>query len=145
MRYQYLSKTVEETDPDDEEAEPVERTIVHASMSSESYWEAAERYGFTEAQNEMLEELMAPENHYLFAALIGIDCYGGLTAQELEEIRSSLPDDVGGDIVRAALTRIGDPYSQAKRGTGRYVDCSYLVRWAYNEAGVTSYTSATAA
>ena len=138
-------ETVEETDPDDEEAEPVERTIVHVSMSSESYREAAESYGFTEEQNEMLEKLMVPENHDLFVTLIGIDCYGGLTAQELEEIRSSLPDDVGGDIVRAALTRIGDPYSQAKRGTGRYVDCSYLVRWAYNEAGVTSYTAATAA
>ena len=138
-------ETVEETDTDDEEAEPVERMIVHVSMSSENYIEAAERYGFTEEQNEMLEELMAPDNHYLFAALIGIDCYGGLTAQQLEEIRSSLPDDAGGDIVRAALTRIGDPYSQTKRGTGRYVDCSYLVRWACNEAGITSYTAATAA
>ena len=138
-------ETIEETDPDDEEVEPVERTIVHVSMLSENYQEVAERYGFTEEQNDMLEELMAPENHYLFAALIGIDCYGGLTAQQLEEIRSSLPDDVGGDIVRAALTRIGDPYSQSKRGTDRYVDCSYLVRWAYNEAGVMSYKAATAA
>lgn len=45
-------------------------------------------------------------NHYLFVALIGIDCYGGLITQELEEIRSSLPNDMGGDIVRCALTRL---------------------------------------
>lgn len=138
-------ETVEETNPDDEETEPVEKTIVHVSLTSEDYLDAAKRYGFTEEQNKMLKELMAPENHYLFIALIGIDCYGGLTAQELEEIRSNLPDDVGGDIVRHALTRLGDPYSKKFRGTGNYVDCSYLVRWAYNQAGVTSYRASTAA
>ena len=138
-------ETVEGTDPDDEAAEPIKMTIVHVKLTSESYRDAAGRYGFTEEQNSMLEELMAPGNHYLFVSLIGIDCYGGLTAQELEGIRSSLPYDTGGDIVRAALTRIGDPYSKELRGTGNYVDCSYLVRWAYNQAGVTSYKAATAA
>ncbi|MDD5017549.1 MAG: NlpC/P60 family protein [Eubacteriales bacterium] len=138
-------ETIEETDPDDEDAETGEKTIVHAVISSEDYMDAAERYGFTEEQNEMLEELMVPEYHHMFIALIGIDRYGGLTAQELEEIQNSLPNDVGGDIVRYALTRLGDPYSKELRGTGSYVDCSYLVRWAYNQAGVTSYTAATAA
>lgn len=139
------TETVEETDPDDEEAEPVEKTTVYVNISSESYSDAVERYGFTEEQNEMLEELMVPEYHHMFIALIGIDCYGGLTAQELEAIQNSLPNDIGGDIVRYALTRLGDPYSMAKRGQGSYVDCSYLVRWAYNQAGVTSYKAATAA
>jgi hypothetical protein len=139
------TETVEETDPNDEEAEPVEKTTVHVSISSESYSDAAERYGFTDEQDEMLEEMMVPEYHYMFIALIGIDCYGGLTAQELEAIRNSLPNDIGGDIVRYALTRLGDPYSMAKRGQGSYVDCSYLVRWAYQQAGVTSYKAATAA
>lgn len=139
------AEAVEEVNPDDEAAEPVEKTIVHVNLTSEDYRDAAERYGFTEDQNRMLEELMVPENHYLFVSLIGIDCYGGLTAQELEEIRSGLPYGTGGDIVRAALTRIGDPYSKELRGSGSYVDCSYLVRWAYNQAGVTSYKAATAA
>ena len=138
-------QTIEETNPDDEEAEPIEKIIVHVNLTSESYRDAAERYGFSEEQNDMLEELMVPENHYLFVSLIGIDCYGGLTAQELQAIRTSLPSNQGGEIVRYALTRIGDPYSKELRGSGRYVDCSYLVRWAYNQAGVTSYKAATAA
>ncbi len=139
------TETIEETDPDDEEAEPVEKTTVHVSISSERYSNAAERYGFSEKQKEMLEELLVPEYHHMFIALIGIDCYGGLTAQELEAIRNSLPNDIGGEIVRYALTRLGDPYSMAKRGQGSYVDCSYLVRWAYQQAGVMSYKAATAA
>lgn len=139
-------ETVEDEDVDgEEEAEPVERTIVHVNISSEDYTDAARRYGFTEEQNKMLEELTVPENHYLFVALIGIDSYGGMTSQEVEDILNGLPHTVGGDIVRFALTRLGDPYSMAKRGQGNYVDCSYLVRWAYQQAGVTSYRAATAA
>jgi|AGTN01.2.fsa_nt_gi Cell wall-associated hydrolases (invasion-associated proteins) len=43
---------------------------------------------------------------------------------------------VGINIVQAALTRLGDPYSTTYRGTGNYVDCSSLVQWAYEQAGV---------
>ena len=139
------TETVEEIDPDDEDAEPLKKTTVHVSVSSESYSDAAKRYGFTEEQNKMMEEMMVPEYHHMFIALIGIDCYGGMTGSELEAIRNSLPNDIGGDIVRYALTRLGDPYSMDKRGQGSYVDCSYLVRWAYQQAGVTSYKAATAA
>lgn len=35
-----------------------------------------------------------------------------------------------------ALSRLGDPYSQSMRGSGAYVDCSYLVQWAYEGAGL---------
>ncbi len=36
----------------------------------------------------------------------------------------------------AAVSRVGDPYSQSKRGQGDYVDCSYLTQWAYKQAGI---------
>ena len=39
-------------------------------------------------------------------------------------------------VVSAALSRVGDPYSQSMRGTGDYVDCSYLTQWAYKQAGI---------
>lgn len=40
------------------------------------------------------------------------------------------------DIVHSAMTRLGDPYSQAKAGQGDYTDCSYLTRWCYREVGL---------
>lgn len=40
------------------------------------------------------------------------------------------------DAAISALTRVGDPYSQSRRGTGNYVDCSYLTLWAYGQHGV---------
>ncbi len=41
-----------------------------------------------------------------------------------------------GDIVNAALERLGDPYSQSKAGEDDYTDCSYLSRWCYRTIGV---------
>lgn len=55
-----------------------------------------------------------------------------LTAEQLQDLYHNLPEgEVGADIVRTALTRLGDPYSQAKRGQNNYTDCSYLTLWCY--------------
>lgn len=35
-----------------------------------------------------------------------------------------------------ATGRLGDPYSQSRRGSGDYVDCSYLTQWAYRQIGL---------
>lgn len=42
----------------------------------------------------------------------------------------------GAEIVRLALSRLGDPYSQPKAGQGDYTDCSYLSRWCYQQIGI---------
>ncbi len=49
---------------------------------------------------------------------------------------SSVAGPQGETAINAALTRVGDPYSQPMRGQGDYVDCSYLTQWAYGQAGV---------
>lgn len=49
---------------------------------------------------------------------------------------ASAAGSTGQGAAEAALTRLGDPYSQAKRGTGNYVDCSSLTQWAYRNTGV---------
>ncbi len=49
---------------------------------------------------------------------------------------SSGADARGSNAAQTALTRMGDPYSQPLRGSGDYVDCSYLTQWAYRSSGV---------
>ncbi|OCN00404.1 hydrolase Nlp/P60 [Clostridium sp. W14A] len=50
---------------------------------------------------------------------------------------NDLPEGaLGSEIVRLALTRLGDPYSEGLRGTGSYVDCSYLTMWSYAQTGI---------
>jgi cell wall-associated NlpC family hydrolase len=91
-------------------------------------------YNFTAEQIQIADEMMSPEYYTLFAELLGVDILGGA---DLTQIRSNLPHGTkGADIVEAALTRLGHPYSQKYRGSKNYVDCSYLAYWAYKQAGV---------
>lgn len=56
---------------------------------------------------------------------------------KMEDTKDSLPEStLGAEIVQLALTRLGDPYSQELRGTGRYTDCSYLTMWCYKKVGI---------
>jgi len=60
------------------------------------------------------------------------------TAEELANLYHNLPTgELGSEVVKMAMTRLGDPYSQEKRGQGSYVDCSYLTMWCYKQLGIT--------
>lgn len=60
-----------------------------------------------------------------------------VTPEELEELYNDLPSGAkGSEIVKLAMTRLGDPYSQEKRGRGNFTDCSYLTMWSYRKIGI---------
>lgn len=60
-----------------------------------------------------------------------------ITPEELEELYHDLPEgENGSEIVKLAMTRLGDPYSQERRGQGNYTDCSYLTMWSYKKIGI---------
>ncbi|MGB4661537.1 MAG: C40 family peptidase [Mobilitalea sp.] len=66
----------------------------------------------------------------------------GWTYQLSAEEKANLYHDLsagekGSEIVKIAMTRLSDPYSQEKRGQGRYTDCSYLTMWCYKQIGIT--------
>lgn len=61
----------------------------------------------------------------------------GLETLQITSVSSPAVYGVHGEDAAAnALLRLGDPYSQVRRGTGSYVDCSYLTQWSYRNAGV---------
>lgn len=65
------------------------------------------------------------------------DWAGGLTPEEYEAICRELPEGAAGSqAVQIAMTRLGDPYSQERRGQENYTDCSYLTMWVYRKLGV---------
>lgn len=93
---------------------------------------------FTEEETEILRYLMSPEvleNIEGLAGGYGSSGAGSLTPEEAE--RLNLGGDVGSQAVKNALARLGKPYSQAKRDSGDYYDCSSLTYYAYKEAGIT--------
>ena len=123
-------------DEDEEEAEPYRKLIITVSVNSMDHLAGAEYYSFTEDQREALAAMMEPQMLPMYAALIGVDLLGGFEGS-ITDIVSGLPvGEKGTEIVTAALTRLGHPYSQDYRGQGNYVDCSSLAQWAYRQAGI---------
>jgi len=65
------------------------------------------------------------------------DWIQSITPEELEKLYHDLPQgEKGSEIVMLAMSRLGDPYSQEKRGQASYTDCSYLAMWSYRQIGI---------
>ena len=112
------------------------RTLI-ISIESKTYEDGIEMYNMSDKQIEVLEELMTPDYLPMFMDICGMDSYIGLTSEQMANLINDLPEgELGSVIVEYALTRLGHPYSQAKRGQGNYVDCSYLTRWSYQQVGI---------
>lgn len=111
--------------------------ILHITITSKTAEQQADEYGFAADQKDILEGMLSGEFRPLMFALLGIDGNIGLTPEQLQNLYNDLPvGELGGEIVRLALSRLGDPYSQPKAGQGSYTDCSYLAQWCYAQVGV---------
>ena len=103
---------------------------IHIAVESMTYLEGAALYRFDAEQREMLAQLMDKEYNQLWAELLDVDLYGGLTYREWTELPSRLPaGDTGSSIAAAALSKVGTAYS--------VMDCSQLTQYAYGQAGIT--------
>ena len=119
----------------DDNGDPVTQEIttryIYVNVISTDYLTAANQYGLTEDQNQMLSELMLPDYYPLFAELLGDTVGDGGEFGFGLNINPDLPPNtLGAQIVEAAKKYIGRSYSS--------MDCSKLVRTAYNDCGLTS-------
>lgn len=111
--------------------------ILHITITSKTAEQQAGEYGFTDDQMSVMEEMLSGEFRPMMYALLGMDDDTGLTAEQLQNLYNDLPvGQLGGEAVKLALSRLGDPYSQPKAGQGEYTDCSYLVQWCYQQLGI---------
>ena len=157
-RYNYTTRGEEEVDEDAvvpkptpgkdgkiPEVEPPMKTVLYLTITQDAmtYKEAARYYGFTDYQNEILEEMMSPQYFTYFAALIGVDVTNGV---DLTEIVTHLPaNSKGAEVVKAALSKLGAPYVWGAKGANKF-DCSGLAYWAIKQVdpvlGDKMYTNA---
>lgn len=93
----YATETVKHDEEDDE-------TILHISITTKSPQQAAEEYGFTDDQKQLLEEMLKPEYQDLFRSLIGSGPGTTLTPQEVQDILSRMPDDISEERRQVVLT-----------------------------------------
>ncbi len=111
--------------------------VLHMSITARTAEQQAALYDFSAEQIDIMNELLSAAFRPMMLVLLGKDEHVGLSAGEIEAIRTDLPAGVlGSQAVELALTRLGDPYSQLKAGQGNYTDCSFLVQWVYQQLEV---------
>lgn len=102
---------------------------VYINQYCMDYREAADYFRLTDYQREILYEMMKPEYCDYYAKLMGISVNGGAN---VNDILSMLPAGTGGDVCRAAISKLGAPYVLGAKGDDKF-DCSGLVCWAINQ------------
>ena len=132
--YSISDRTETETD---EEGETITVKIKEVNVRLRTYLEMISRYGFDEDEQEILAELMKPEN----LALLGYAGSGSspgetISREQYQAIVDSISDANGRAVVGFVLSRVGYPYSQEYRDSGEYYDCSSLAYYAWLSAGV---------
>lgn len=111
--------------------------VLTITVTSKTADQQADDYGFTADQKSMVDQLLSSDFRTMLLDLLGKGGGDGLTSGQLQDIENNLPESgVGSDVVKLALSQLGDPYSQILAGQGNYTDCSYLVQSCYKQVGI---------
>lgn len=111
--------------------------VLTITVSSKTADQQADDYGFTADQKSMVDQLLSGDCREMLLELLGKGGSDGLTSDQLQDVENNLPaSGVGSEVVKLALSRLGDPYSQLLAGQENYTDCSYLVQWCYKQVGI---------
>lgn len=136
---------------EDEEGNETVCKVKYVNVELKTWQETAYVYGFSDEEQEMLAELMKPEN----TALMGYSGAGGgqqeapgqqILPEQYQAAVDAVSDERGKKVLEFALSKVGYPYSQPLRDSGTHFDCSSLAFYAWQNAGVNiSYQGSTTA
>ena len=119
-----------------EEGNTKNYTVKYVNVTLKTYQDMIVVYGFGAEEQEMLTEIMKPENF----AMLGYDAPGDrgemISPEQYQAIVDAISDANGKRVVEYALSKVGYPYSQALRDSGTHFDCSSLAYYAWQHAGV---------
>lgn len=139
----------EEITDQDGNTESVTTTYLNVNVTLKTWRDMIAEYEFDSNEQEMLTEFMRPD----YLAMLGYVPGGGggnmqsaLSAAEINHVLSEISDSTQKAVCSYALNRVGYPYSQDLRDSGQYYDCSSLVYYSWQSAGVNiGYGGATTA
>ena len=153
------TKEVQETD-ESGNVTTVTKTVLSVNVTLKYYRDMVSVYSFDSNQTELIGQMMSSEFMGQLSAgentggNVAGGGAGGDTGQTVssmadEEINAALTgitDNRQRSVCSYALHRVGYPYSQEKRNSGRYYDCSSLAYYSWKDAGADiSYGGATTA
>lgn len=106
-------------------------------ITLKTYTEMAIEYQFDDNRTATLNQLMSAyitNNPSGGSQISGLQ--GSLTPQEISSITDKISNPIQKAVVLFALSKVGFPYSQSLRNSGKAFDCSSLVYYAWKSAGV---------
>ena len=106
-------------------------------ITLKTYTEMAIEYQFDENRTATLNQLMSAyitNNPSGGSQISGLQ--GSLTPQEISSITDKISNPTQKAVVSFVLSKVGYPYSQSLRNSGKAFDCSSLAYYAWKSAGV---------
>ena len=106
-------------------------------ITLKTYTEMATEYQFDEDRTATLNQLMSAyitNNPSGGSQISGLQ--GSLTPQEISNITDKILNPIQKAVASFALSKVGYPYSQPLRNSGKAFDCSSLAYYAWKSAGV---------
>ena len=106
-------------------------------ITLKTYTEMATEYQFDEDRTATLNQLMSAyitNNPSGGSQISGLQ--GSLTPQEISNITDKISNPTQKAVVSFVLAKVGYPYSQPLRNSGKAFDCSSLAYYAWKSAGV---------
>jgi len=106
-------------------------------ITLKTYTEMAIEYQFDENRTATLNQLMSAyitNNPSGGSQISGLQ--GSLTPQEISNITDKISNPTQKAVVSFVLSKVGYPYSQSLRNSGKAFDCSSLAYYAWKSAGV---------
>ena len=117
------------------------KKYLEVRITLKSYTEMSVEYQFDEERQETLNKLMSacitsnPSGGQSGGSqLSGLQ--GSLTAQEITSITDKITDPTQKTVASFVLSKVGYPYSQSLRNSGKAFDCSSLAFYGWKSAGV---------
>lgn len=85
----------------------------------------------------MMSQIMQGKSSLDLSSLFGSGGVSGVSAAgSVAAATRAGANASGSEILNLAKSRLGDPYSQPKAGSGNYTDCSYLAQWCNKQVGI---------
>ena len=117
------------------------KKYLEVRITLKSYTEMSEQYQFDEERKETLNQLMSacitsnPSGSQTGGSqLSGLQ--GSLTPQEITSITDKITNQAQKTVASFVLSKVGYPYSQNLRNSGKAFDCSSLAYYAWKSAGI---------
>ena len=117
------------------------KKYLEVRITLKSYTEMSVEYQFDEERQATLNQLMSacitstPSSGQTGGNQLS-DLQGSLTPQEITSITDKITDPTQKTVASFVLSKVGYPYSQNLRNSGKAFDCSSLAYYAWKSAGI---------